>query len=50
MLERGAQKGVQVVLLSCHPEDYRSAWPSSPETAKSGVQVTWVNLDAAAVR
>jgi hypothetical protein len=48
MLERGAQQGVQVVLLSCHPEDYRNSWPAAPKTAKSGVQVTWVNLDAAA--
>jgi DNA repair exonuclease SbcCD ATPase subunit len=26
MLQRGMDQGVQIVLLSCHPEDYRPAW------------------------
>lgn len=26
MLQRGIDQGVQIVLLSCHPEDYRGAW------------------------
>jgi len=38
MLERGMEQGVQIVLLSCHPEDYRSSWFEQGATAGTSAQ------------